>query len=156
MAIDDKIKVILPPSRMKIVRTQVDNGPSLHTIEHCVCTPNFEDIVHRAPSFSVFIPLCLTSEEIRWEDHRGLHDEEVVDIVITGLKRINSFSLFLGGHLKRECTADPKLLLVPPTVTILYCIKSIGSYLARRGSVDFSRESYLGSIRTLQERKGYS
>jgi len=155
MANQDRFKAILPPNNMKIVCTRVDDGPSFHAIEHCVCTPDFGDLIDNALSFSVFIPLCRISENVSWKKHQGTHGEMRVDIAITSLRRVNDHSVVIGGHLKHECEPNRGRILDAPSLSILYCLKSGDGRLARRGLMDISRESYMNIVKICQRNNGY-
>jgi len=157
MADQDRFKVILPPNNMKIVRTRVDDGPSFHAIEHCVCTPDFGDLIDNALSFSVFIPLCRISENVSWKKHHGTHSEQRMNIIVTSLRRASEHSVVIGGHLKHECELPicRDRILDVPSLSILYCLKSGDGRLARRGLMDISRESYMNIVKICQRNNGY-
>lgn len=150
MATEKRCSPLVPPVRMKIIRTSTQTGPSLHAIEHAVCAPDFEDLVNRALRFRI----CIRRFPSDPKDWSGLYCHADVEIVITALRRVDKSIIELGGHLRQECVEMPGHISINPTITITYDLKGGRDSSPRTGSVEIAHSSYLAILRINKDKLG--
>ena len=138
MATERKYQAILPDEDKKIVEVCFDNGPGLHRIEHCVCTPSFGAIVKNAPTFHLIIPITDVDKPVLWKDRTGFHSTLDVSIAITGIKRFDQNRLLLFGAFQDECVLVEDTWLIGPEILVDYNLDK-----TRRGFADIPRNKYL-------------